>query len=132
MPKQVKIPWRNRSPYHWWLFSEIQQWVPSRLKKLTPRSRSVVWENTRIIKARNRDEAYKKAMRLGREGHPAKTPKGEWRFVGISQLLPIYEPLEDGAEILWHDHGLISVAAMRRLVHSRRQLDVFDDSAKEE
>jgi hypothetical protein len=130
MPRKSQVPWRNRSPSGWWFFREIQQWVSTRQKKLTPKSRCLVWENTRIIKAKNRDEAFEKAMRMGEVGHPSKTLGGEWRFVGISQLLPVYDDLEDGAEILWDDRGSIPVSQITRLVKSKKQLPVFDDSEK--
>src|SRR4051812_30380517 len=116
MARKSKIPHRNQSPSGWWLFREVQQWVSKRQKKLALKSRCLVWENTRIIKAGDRDTAFDKAMRLGRVGHPSKTVGGEWRFVGISQLLPIYDDLEDGAELFWDDLGAISVSKMGRLV----------------
>jgi hypothetical protein len=130
MPTKSKIPYRNRSPSGWWFFREVQQWVSFRQTKLTAKSCCLVWENTRIIRAKDRDEAFEKAMRLGRDGDRAKTAAGEWRFAGISQLLPVYDDLEDGAEILWDSRGRIPVSAIRRLVKSKRQLSVFDDSEK--
>ncbi len=81
-----------------------------------------------MIRARNREEAYRKAVRIGSEGHPIKTKGGEWRFAGISTLLPVYERLEDGAEILWADRGPLSVKSIKKLVRSKRQLPAFDDT----
>jgi hypothetical protein len=66
-------------------------------------------------------------MKLGRVGHPSKTNGGEWRFVGLSMLLPVYEDIEDGAEVLWTDRGPLSVKRIKKLVKSKRQLDVFSD-----
>jgi len=86
-----------------------------------------VWENTRLIRAKNREEAYRKALRLGRAGHPSKTKDGEWRFAGISMLLPVYEDVEDGAEILWVDRGLLAVNKIKKLTKTKRQLSVFND-----
>jgi hypothetical protein len=127
MPPRSKVPFRNRSHSGWWIFQEVEQWVSSRQKKLSPHSRCPVWENTRLIRARNRDEAYRKAMRIARAGHPSKTNGGEWRFVGISMLLPVYEDIEDGAEILWRDRGLMTVEQIKNLAKSKRELPVFDD-----
>ena len=56
-----------------------------------------------------------------------RTNGGEWRFVGISQLLPIYEEIEDGAEIMWEDHGRLPTKRIKHLVKSKKQLVVFDD-----
>jgi uncharacterized protein DUF4288 len=79
---------------------EVEQWVSDCQKKLSPTSRCLVWENTRLIRAKNREQAYRKALAYGRLGHPSKTEGGEWRFAGISTLLPAYEDIKDGAEIL--------------------------------
>ena len=127
MSRQTKIPFRNQSRSGWWIFREVQQWVSRRQQKLTGDSRCLVWENTRLIRARNRDEAFRKATRLGQAGHPSQTLGGEWRFAGISMLLPVYEDIEDGAEILWVDRGQMPVRSIRKLVKSKRKLPVFDD-----
>jgi hypothetical protein len=58
---------------------------------------------------------------------PSKTNGGEWRFVGLSMLLPVYEDLEDGVEVLWDDHGSIGLEKIRRLVKPKEKLSVFDD-----
>ena len=118
----MRLPERIR-----WIFREVQQWVSKRQTKLSPTSRCHVWVNTRLLRARNREQAYRKAVRLGRVGHPSETKGGEWRFAGISMLLPIYEEIEDGAEILWDDHGLMEVQRIEKLVKTKEQLPVFDD-----
>ncbi len=127
MPKRHKIPFANRNHSGWWIFREVEQWV-SKNKKPSPRSRYPIWENTRLLRAKNRKEAYRKALKLGREGHPSKTKEGEWRFAGISMLLPVYEDIEDGAEILWVDRGSLRLSSIRKLVKSKRQLPIFDDN----
>jgi hypothetical protein len=65
---------------------------------------------------------------LGNAGLPSKSKGGEWRFAGISMLLPVYEDIEDGAEVLWVDHGAMSVNRIKKLVKAKSQLSVFDDS----
>jgi hypothetical protein len=127
MPKKSKVPSRNQSPTGWWLYREVEQWVSDRQKKITANSKFPIWVNTRIIKAKNRDHAFSKAMKLSSTGYPMRTNGGEWRFVGISQLLPIYEDLEDGAEIMWEDRGKLPIKSIKRLAKSKRQLVVFDD-----
>ncbi len=127
-PRQPKIPHRNQSPTGWWIYREVEQWVSHRQKKLTPRSRCVVWVNTRIIQAKDRNAAFAKTMRLGRIGRPSETLEGEWRFAGISMLLPIYDPLEDGAEVLWDDYGSIPASKIKSMVKTRKQLAIFDDT----
>lgn len=128
MAKRRKIAPSNTSSTGWWIFSEIQQWVSKRQKKLTPKSRCLVWENLRLVQAKDRDEAYRKAMEHGRAGHPSPTVDGEWRFAGITMLLPIYEPFADGAEVLWTDWEQVTVKRIQEVVKSKRELPVFDDS----
>jgi hypothetical protein len=43
-------------------------------------------------------------------------------FKGVSELLPIYEPLEDGAEIMWADHGLVQLGKLRKRAKSLEQI----------
>lgn len=127
MPPRAKVPFRNRNHSGWWVFSEVEYWVSQRQPKLTDNSRCLVWENTRLIRASGRDAAYRKAMRLAGVGHPSKTKSGEWRFAGISMLLPVYEHVEDGVEILWDDRGRMPMRRIKRLVKTKQQLPVFDD-----
>ena len=127
MPQRSKVAFANRSHSGWWIFREVEQWVSKRQKTLLASSRCRVWENTRLIRAKNRQEAYRKALRLGRAGHPSKTKGGEWRFAGISMLLPVYEDIEDGSEILWDDRGLLAVSKIKKLAKTKRQLPVFND-----
>lgn len=131
MPSRSKIAYRNRNHTGWWIYKEVAYWVSNRQKKLSETSRCPVWENTRLIRARNREEAYRKAMRLSQEGYPSKTDGGEWRFAGISDLLPVYEDLEDGAEILWNVRGRLPMSRIKKMVRSKKQLSVFDDSEEE-
>src|SRR5215213_7528715 len=100
-----KVPFRNRNHTGWWVYCEVQQYISKRQKTLSAHSRCLVWENTRLIKAKSREEAYRKAMKLGRHSSPMKTTGGEWRFAGISMLLPVYGQIEDDVEILWTDRG---------------------------
>jgi hypothetical protein len=124
-----KAPYSNKNHTGWWIFGEVQQWVSRRKKKLSATSRCSVWENTRLVRAKNREEAYRKAIKFGRTGSPSKTRGGEWRFAGMSMLLPVYESIEDGAEILWRDRGRLSVKNIKTLVKTKNQLPVFNDSA---
>ena len=84
----------------------------------------------RLIRAKSREVAFRKALKLGRVGYPSKTNGGEWRFAGISLLLPVYEELEDGAEILWTVRGKMSVKRIQGLVKTKKQLPVFDDDPR--
>ena len=128
------IPHRNRSPDGWWIASYLErfEYYDEDTRNLNRRCKA--WENTILVKARDRNEAWRKAMAQGRlsEGNQASDSetgrKGVWRFEGLTSLLPIYEELEDGAEILWVEHAGRSVRSVRALVKRKRDLAVFDDS----
>lgn len=132
MSRPAKIPHRNLSPSGWWVFIEVQQWVSDQQKKtgLKPASRCKVWKNTRLIRASDREAAYAKAMKLGAESLPSRTIHGEWRFAGITELLPVYEELADGAEILWGSYEM-SVKTLKSQMKKKRELGVFDDTLRE-
>jgi hypothetical protein len=53
--------------------------------------------------------------------------RGAWRFEGLTELLPVYERIEDGAEISWTEHSNRSVKKIKSLVRRKRDLAVFDD-----
>jgi hypothetical protein len=130
MSKKSKIAMRNQNWTGWWIFQAVQQWVSKAQKKrkLSSKSRCRVWENTVLIRAKDRNEAYRKAMKIGRLRYGGKHDKGESHFIGISFLSPVYEDVEDGAEVLWSDRGLMTVKAIKNLVPPTNQLVVFDDT----
>ena len=93
--------------------------------KKNPKKKFPSWENTVLIKAKDFDHAYVKASKIGRQGAenfrggPMRVPM-RWVFEGITELLPVYEDIEDGAEIMWAEHPPRTLKALRRLVKSKR------------
>jgi hypothetical protein len=98
---------KNISPVGWYVgtylarFIEIEDPSNSDLE-----ARFATWENTVIVKAEDLDEAYDKVEKIGIEhAEPYKGGKEgidvQWEYLGIVELLPIYEELEDGSEIMW-------------------------------
>lgn len=129
-----KVPDRNRSPTGWWIASFIERAVWDGASRSPEASRCTAWENTVIFKAKDREAAYKKAVLLGSSNKlefsdPAGKKAGRWVFEGLTSLLPIYDPLEDGAEILWRDHSGRTLKRIRGMVKNKRDLEAFDDSA---
>ena len=126
------IPHCNRSPHGWWIGSYIERYEFNDEDRSNLSRRCDAYENTLILKARTREEAYRKLVSLG-SGHgsecgPAHGRKGFWRFEGVTDLLPIYEKLEDGAEILWRHHRGLAVKTIKKFVCAQKDLPVFDDS----
>ncbi len=86
-----------------------------------------VWENSILLKARNSEEAYKKAMALGRASdQPVRVDGKECRvrFKGLRELVEIYDPLEDGAELEWCKLRMTK-EQLSRAVPRKRQLHAF-------
>jgi hypothetical protein len=131
--KKQEIPYRNRSPYGWWIVSYLQRFEYYDEDRRNPNRRCLAWENTILIKAGDREEAWRKAMAEGRAGQGSEAwdedtgRKGCWRFEGLTSLLPVYDKLEDGAEVLWTQHAGRSVRKIRAMVKGKRQLEVFED-----
>jgi hypothetical protein len=98
----------NISPVGWYVGTYQIRFVELNDKKNENlEAMFLVWENTVIVRAKNLDEAYDKIVAIGMENtEPYKggEPPGvdvQWIFEGVVALLPIYEELEDGAEIMW-------------------------------
>ncbi|MGC4074700.1 MAG: DUF4288 domain-containing protein [Nibricoccus sp.] len=128
------IPHRNISPYGWWIASYIERFEWKSENRKNPHRRCLAYENTVIIKAADREEAYRKSIKLigGRSpewqnyGEGAGKP-GRWVPEGLTSLLAIYEELKDGAEILWRVHANRSVKTVRSRVKKKHELETFID-----
>jgi hypothetical protein len=126
------IPYRNHSPRGWWIASYLERFEYYNEDRRRLGRRCTAWENTVLIKARTRDHAWRKATALGRlsEGSEAWDEtgrKGQWRYEGLTSLLPVYEDLEDGAEILWVEHSRCTVRRIKAMAKSKLELEAFDD-----
>ena len=99
--KKDRIPYRNKSPYGWWLATCLERFQFFDEDKSNPNRRCIAWENTILIKAKDREGAYQKAIKKGKLSDGGESElngrKETWIFEGLTSLLPIYEELEDGA-----------------------------------
>ena len=132
MRRPPKVPHKNRNHTGWWIASFIQRFEYHDENKANLNRRCLAWENTILIRATSREVAYRKAIAQGRvasgsEGWNSSGRKGTWRFEGLTGLLPVYEELEDGAEILWQEHSGVSVRKIRGRIKRKHELAVFDD-----
>lgn len=60
---------RNRSPVGWYVASYLMRLIEINADgKKNPKRRFLSWENTFLIKAKNLDQAYAKASKIGRLG----------------------------------------------------------------
>jgi hypothetical protein len=135
MKSKRTIPWRNKTPYGWWIASYVQRFEWKAGQPPTNRSKCLCWENTIILKAKDREVAFQKATFLAKKsatgkwellGDPPGRP-GRWILEGLTSLLPIYEPLEDGAEVLWSESKGKTLGTVRRRIKPKRRLEAFED-----
>jgi hypothetical protein len=116
---------KNVSPVGWYFGSYVLRFAElSDEHRNDPERKFLTWENTVLVRASNLDEAYEKVAKIGREGSKPYRggPEGvrmRWHFEGVTQLLPIYEDLEDGAEIAWTDHGMRKLKNTRKWTHPK-------------
>ena len=81
------------------------------------------WENTVLVKAKNLEEAFEKIEKIAKsdtepyKGGPQGVPV-QWIYEGITELLPIYEELEDGAEIMWCERKPRKLKNLKKLVYN--------------
>jgi len=119
---------KNTSPVGWYVGSYLIRFIElEESGNDDPEREFLTWENTVIVKASTLDEAYDKVVIVakretapylgGAEGVPV-----QWIFEGVTELLPIYEQLEDGAEIMWAEHEPLKLSRLRQRVRSRSEL----------
>ncbi len=93
--------------------------------------RNVVHVNYVLIQARKPAEAYRKALAYGKWSNKNyENPHGELvtcKFLGLRQLEAVYFPIEHGCELTYEERIGVRPAELRRLVRSKRNLDVFQD-----
>ena len=116
---------KNLSPVGWYVVSYLLRFVElNDERKDDDEARFLSWENTILVRARTLDDAYKKGMTVAREN--AKPYKGgpegvpvQWKLMGITDVLPIYEKLGDGAEILWTERAPRKLKNLKQMVRPK-------------
>ncbi|MDR0352897.1 MAG: DUF4288 domain-containing protein [Opitutaceae bacterium] len=88
---------------------------------------SSVWVNIHIVKAGSPAEAYAKASKLGKS-HNRKYKAGSearnarWIFRGIRDLIPIYEKIEDGAEVMFEAHERMTEKRIIKMLRAKSDI----------
>jgi hypothetical protein len=126
---------KNTSPVGWYVASLLHRFEWYDEDKDNLNRRCLVWQNQILIKAIDREEAYNKAVEEGRAHEESgemwetgnETRRGRWRFEGLTSLLPIYDELEDGAEITWKEYKNRSVKKIKSWVKLKEELEVFSE-----
>jgi hypothetical protein len=111
---------------NWYIVEIIEKCEPVDRNERQDLRRVTTWGNHHLIKADSPEKAYDKAVKLGKESEYIFTNSDkiqmEWIFVGIGELLPIYEDIEDGAELMWTDYGFISNRRTMRMTYDKKEL----------
>jgi Domain of unknown function (DUF4288) len=113
---------KDVAPHGWYLASYLLRFVELADKDNDdPEKRFITWENTILLKANDLDEARAKAVKFARD--ETKPYKGggkgidvQWIFEGVTDVLPIYDELADGAEIMWVKHAPRKLRNIRKCV----------------
>ena len=116
---------KNISPVGWYVcsyllrFVELEDGFNDDLEH-----KFTAWENTVLIRASSIEEAFDKTVSVaqsasepysgGEKGVPV-----QWVFEGITMVLPVYEELEDGAEIIWTQFAPTKLKNLRKNVRSK-------------
>ena len=119
---------RNVAPHGWYIasymlsFIEVAEEGNDDLER-----RFVTWENTILVKAHSMNEAYEKAVKVAmKETEPYKGGSSgidvQWVFEGVTDLLPIYGELADGAEIMWAKHAPRKLRNIRLRARTKDEL----------
>jgi hypothetical protein len=126
---------KNISPVDWYVAFILVRFEWYDEDKSHTSRRCLAWENQILIKANNPEEAYAKAIELGEAqeengemwevGNKERKRKGRWRFEGLTSLIPLYDELQDGAEISWKEHKNCTVKKIQSRVKQKETLEVF-------
>jgi Domain of unknown function (DUF4288) len=92
-------------------------------------SQNVVHINYLLVQAESPEHAYEKALRLGSEHETTYLNEDKQRvtiaFRGLRNLTVIYEPFEQGAEILYEEKVDVSPEELHLLVRPKDSLGIF-------
>src|SRR5260370_3823593 len=110
---------------------EAQWYVAELVVEITVEDdpRNVVHKNLVLIRADSPEEAYEKALSLGREAETFyENPAGKqvrFKFRGLSELNVIQDELDHGAELLYEQKVEVSDEEIKRWVLPKELLAVF-------
>ena len=116
---------KNKSPVGWYLGSYLLRFVELEdANRDDPEVRFTSWENTVLVKAATIEAAYTKVEKIGNQasrpykGGPQGVPV-QWEYLGVTDVLPIYEDIEDGVEISWTERAPRKLKNLKQWVKTK-------------
>ena len=107
-----------------WFLAELVEEI-----RVAGSKRNIVHINYVIIHSTSPQAAFARAMALGKQGSVSylneRGKKVTTRFRGLRNLDVIYDPLEDGCEIMFEEKLGVSEKGMKKLLRAKNQLEVF-------
>lgn len=94
----------------WYIGSYLERFVPLGMSDCAdPEQKFASRICTVLVRAPAMKEAYDKIIDVALEKTPPvivthKKREGRWAFEGITGVLPVYEDIEDGAEVTWAEY----------------------------
>ncbi|MDQ3111882.1 MAG: DUF4288 domain-containing protein [Bacteroidota bacterium] len=111
---------------NWFLVEIIEKPEPESSDKSKGLRRVTTYGNFHLINGSTPAKAYSKALKIGKESNytflNSHKTKMESKFLGIGDIVPVYDHIEDGAEIFWDDYGFISNNRAEKLVRTKEEL----------
>ncbi len=107
-----------------WFLAELVEEI-----RVAGSKRNIVHINYVLIHAKSPQAAFARAVVLGKRGAISYLnemgKKVTKRFRGLRNLDVIYDPLEDGCEIMFEERLGLSEKGIKKLVRAKRQLELF-------
>jgi hypothetical protein len=116
---------------HWYISHELLYFESPETRAETE---ITVWENLILIRADGPEDAYQKAMERGRSNEqPVRIDgvEGRCRFLGLRDLVIIYDELEDGAELEYKERQVKS-SELSKMVRSKERFQAFNLNPEED
>ncbi len=111
---------------NWFIAEIIEKCEPVIRNDESDLRRVKTYGNHHLIKANSLEEAFDKAVKLGENSNykfiNSDKLEMESSFVGIGELVPIYEDIEDGAELMWTDYGFISNRRTMKMPYKKEEI----------
>jgi Domain of unknown function (DUF4288) len=107
-----------------WFLAQIVQEI-----RVAGSKRNIVHINFVIIHASSPEAAYHRAISMGKKGDVSYVnemgKRVTIRFRGLRDLDVIYDPLDDGCEIMYTEKLGVRPKGVRKLVRPKRELEIF-------